>query len=694
MSRIEPTSNGSPNADAQKQRITILENEVAALTAAARNQEKLVVEGYEKMEEMLRTVEAQRNEVSRTLDGLARTRGFLDRIIDTMDELLLVFGSDGKVARVNRRLEDLTGYGSDDLVGGSADHLFDPEAFEELRAQAHARFKGGTLSTVLSTARSKVLEADLVTKSGQRIPHLFRWANLYSSKGKKDGLVLVGTDIHDVKEAMGALEKAHAGMRRVLDNVNEGLLTVDPVGVLSKQASAIVFEWFGPIGEANAWDYLGRGDKAFKEAFELGFESFTDGFLPEVACLEQMPSRLNRGRAVYELRYRTLHDDDRFAGLLVIVTDITERLEADRIARQQIELVEIFQSIMKDRFGFGEFYEEACRTVSALVDAGSRQLSIDCGEPKATDQKAALHTLKGNCGLFGIASIAKLCHLIENRMEDEHRSATPVELEELAAAWHELSERLSMVLEGKGDVVEIAKAEFDEFMRKLLVNDQLDYLARIVGKWTFEPSRQRLQRVADQARSLAMRLGRDEIEVDIVSDNSRLPPERWAPFWASFAHVVRNAVDHGLEPPEERISAGKNPVGKLRLRTEAVRDEVIVEIADDGRGIDWPALRAKAERQGVGDVNALSDQELLFAEGLSTKDEASLVSGRGVGMGAIRQSCDRLGGSIEIETIRGQGTTVRFRIPKENNWSVDINAASASERIATSAAVGRRRPAL
>lgn len=134
-------------------------------------------------------------------------------------------------------------------------------------------------------------------------------------------------------------------------------------------------------------------------------------------------------------------------------------------------------------------------------------------------------------------------------------------------------------------------------------------------------------------------------------------------------HLVRNAVDHGIEPPEERKAVGKDEEGEIRLLAEYSGDSIIVELSDDGRGLDPDKLRARAIERGFKtetEADSMSDSEalqLIFESGFTTRDEVSDVSGRGIGMDIVRREVMNLNGSVEIESESGVGTTFRLIIP-------------------------------
>jgi two-component system, chemotaxis family, sensor kinase CheA len=136
-----------------------------------------------------------------------------------------------------------------------------------------------------------------------------------------------------------------------------------------------------------------------------------------------------------------------------------------------------------------------------------------------------------------------------------------------------------------------------------------------------------------------------------------------------LTHAIRNALDHGIEPPAVREAAGKNPEGTLRLRALQEGSQVLIEVADDGAGIAVERVRAKAIERGLITLEraaALGERDLLqliFLPGFSTADAVTRVSGRGVGMDVVRTNVERIGGKVEIDSHAGKGTTLRLRIP-------------------------------
>lgn len=182
------------------------------------------------------------------------------------------------------------------------------------------------------------------------------------------------------------------------------------------------------------------------------------------------------------------------------------------------------------------------------------------------------------------------------------------------------------------------------------------------------PVSQVLQRFPRVVRDLARRLGK-EVELHISGDQTEADKNVIEAMADPLVHLLRNAVDHGVEPPEKRRLAGKPAAGQVHIRAWQDSDQVCIEIADDGAGVDPVRVRAKAVERGLlgpDEAAALPDAEavqLIFAAGFSTAEQVSDVSGRGVGMDVVRSSVERLGGRVHLSSEVGQGSRVRLSLP-------------------------------
>jgi Chemotaxis protein histidine kinase and related kinases len=169
-------------------------------------------------------------------------------------------------------------------------------------------------------------------------------------------------------------------------------------------------------------------------------------------------------------------------------------------------------------------------------------------------------------------------------------------------------------------------------------------------------------------RDLAREFGKD-INLVVEGEDTELDKSLVEEIGDPLTHLIRNAADHGIESPEERERKGKDPQGEIRLSASHAGNHIVIEVADDGAGLDPDALREKAVERGVlteAEADDLSDAEahqLIFRPGFTTTEEASQVSGRGVGMDVVKTNLSELNGTIDIDSTLGEGTCFRLKLP-------------------------------
>jgi two-component system chemotaxis sensor kinase CheA len=176
------------------------------------------------------------------------------------------------------------------------------------------------------------------------------------------------------------------------------------------------------------------------------------------------------------------------------------------------------------------------------------------------------------------------------------------------------------------------------------------------------------QRFPRMVRDISRKLGK-EVELVLEGEDTEADKNIIEALADPLIHIVRNSLDHGLEMPEVREKNGKARTGKLTIRARQESDRVLIEIIDDGRGIDPEVIKRKAYEKGVIDeatLSRISDQDainLVFAAGFSTAEAISDLSGRGVGMDVVRSAIDRVGGAVALTSIKGTGTTLQLSLP-------------------------------
>jgi two-component system chemotaxis sensor kinase CheA len=196
----------------------------------------------------------------------------------------------------------------------------------------------------------------------------------------------------------------------------------------------------------------------------------------------------------------------------------------------------------------------------------------------------------------------------------------------------------------------------------------LDELHKCVLKIRMVPVEQLFRRFPRVVRDIAKLCGKD-IALEVAGEHTDLDKGILDALAEPLTHLVRNAVDHGIEPASERLSAGKQARGTVSLNAYHQGAQVVIEVHDDGRGIDLDLVREQAVRKALikqEDAERLTEPDLLnliFEPGLSTASEVTEVSGRGVGMDVVRTVLDRLKGTVNVTSVKGKGTTILLRVP-------------------------------
>ena len=247
------------------------------------------------------------------------------------------------------------------------------------------------------------------------------------------------------------------------------------------------------------------------------------------------------------------------------------------------------------------------------------------------------------------------------------------------------AERIDNVLNLVGELIigkSMLQQGFNEFSRRFpkdalrnRLSDAMAFQARVLNdlqrsvmKIRMVPVDQLFRRFPRMVRDVAKQCGR-QVELTMSGQDTDLDKSLLDSIAEPLTHLVRNAVSYGIEYAEDRASNGKPVQGKLHLNAYHQGNQVIIEVSDDGRGIDAQKVKAKAVQQGLinsAEANNLSEAQvfdLVFRPGFSTADQITEVAGRGVGLDVVQIVLQRLKGSVEIETRAGQGTTFRLKLP-------------------------------
>lgn len=458
------------------------------------------------------------------------------------------------------------------------------------------------------------------------------------------------------ERAQRGLDARNRDMERILDNVDQGLLSLTAEGHIDSEHSAVVEQWFGPIGAGMSFhELLFRVDEKAASWFELGWDMLIERLVPADVALEGLPKRLDHGGQQLELAYQLVGAEDDWSRVMVIISDVTDKLEREAHETREREMVAAFSRALRDRHAVRAFLRE----VGELVAATEQSSDV-------SEQRRQLHTIKGNTALFGLASVAERCHQLEEKIEETGEALSAAACEPLTRRWRDVSSQIVELI-GDADVDRLfaTAAEARELLERSPADQDVEGMRRVVASWLREPVEAAFARLAEEAVAMAERLGKGHVDVSWDAGGLRLERERWAPFWTELVHVVRNAIDHGFESREQRVESHKPERCQLRFEARDEKGRVVIVVRDDGRGVEWEAVAESAERLGLPCATRADLVAAIFAEGLTSRAQPTTSSGRGVGMAAVRRVTESLGGLATLESEPGEGTSVRFELPPD-----------------------------
>lgn len=453
-----------------------------------------------------------------------------------------------------------------------------------------------------------------------------------------------------VKARTESLSQRERALRLVLDSTGDGLIEVGRDGKLTGANSAAASRWFGDLRAGQRLsDCLFGDDPEQAGLFAMAFDQLTEDIMPWELSRDQMPNRVQREDRILELDYKRVLEAGEFSKVLVIARDVTESVHSEAFEQSTREQHELVTRLLQDKHGFAQFVKDAEALLNALAT-----------ETDLTVAKRHLHTLKGNVSIFGLTSLADLCHQVEDRIAENNALPSAKEVADLAALWRLRLSSIESFLTAMSETrLEIEKSEHDKLILSLIDRNDSVEIVNMVEVWSWPRTSERLVRLRAHAEFLGKRLEK-ALDVKIVHNDLRAPRDYLEKFWPSLIHVLRNAVDHGAETESERAAAGKPKATQIELITERTDATFQVCIRDDGRGVDRAALLAAARRVRPDVAEDTPLEDLLFMDGVSSRNEVTQMSGRGVGLSAVRQACVAEGGRLEVTTTPGKGTSFRF----------------------------------
>lgn len=501
----------------------------------------------------------------------------------------------------------------------------------------------------------------------------------YESRAKISGHRLeLGSD--ELVQANIELENLNLTINAMLDGFGQGLLFFNEEGICSPVHSKACFTLLEtePAGKhiadvlkvpenerKNILDWI---NMLFSKKVALSFE--------ELAGIAPSSCQHSDGLFI-KLSYKPLVDaEGKLKNVLVIATDATKEQQAkERLMENESKAMRTLR-IARNRNYFLRFVNQFREIFmeSDLLDDDNANFNME-------QFKRDVHTLKGLSASFHLDSLTGMLHSFEKDIDGVNDIQKMQEV--LLAAYYKLNENfnsnmqlakevLGSDFEKTGTTVSIQTSKVLGFSQQIkqkleegVTPSEISMM--ILQELIAVPIRELFANFDMQLQELADRSGKMVNHCLFLGENFVVLPEKYEAFFTSLVHVARNIIDHGIDEPDLRKQFGKLAKGYITINTEKLGDKFKIMISDDGNGIDTDVIRAKlADKIDALTLAAMSDDEIIqhiFDDNMSTREEVSEISGRGVGMSAVKAEVERLSGNITVKSTIGKGTSLHITLP-------------------------------
>ncbi len=479
----------------------------------------------------------------------------------------------------------------------------------------------------------------------------------------------------------GILDNNNVKLKNIFNNVEQGFLTFKKDLLIHSEYSLECEKLLGVSISGEKLSSLLFGDNINMKNFmdELLIKIFDSDTNQRELYFTLLPEELRVLEKEIFISYKIVKDENNEDIIMVIIDDITEKRIIERRMDEESKTLKMVVKTIINRDEFRDLvkqYEEFANQDFKVVTKG-----------KYDEVLRQIHTFKGNFSQFEMVCLVDRLNELENRLYEKQELYYIGHLKKHdLMSW--LAEDLN-VIEGyagrdfinEGDFCYIKKEkllDIEQKVRETLSLNECKVILPLIKSLRYKSIKDLLKTYPDYVMKLSERLGKSISPLYIQGDDVMVDTTYYHDVVKSLVHVFRNSVDHGIETEDERVEQGKEQIGNISCKVVDLNNCFKINISDDGKGIDIKALEWKLVKEGLYTEEELErigtkeKYELIFQQGISTKKEANIVSGRGVGMAAVKESVLAINGEIEVESEKGKGTTFTLTFSKIENSEDEV----------------------
>ncbi|MBT3982177.1 MAG: PAS domain-containing protein [Bacteriovoracaceae bacterium] len=486
-----------------------------------------------------------------------------------------------------------------------------------------------------------------------------------------------------VQERTRELQKANQFVTAMVNSLDQGLFVFNDEGNCLPNYTKACEDIFdtSPKGK-KLWDVISTGEQDCETLIKWTSGLFQE-IIPFKDYAELGPQKIELDDKFIKLDYFPMRDEDEnLEAVVTVATDKTKEHTAECEAKKNKEYVQMVLKLVQNKEQFLGFVSDSKKMIHQM------ELSITKlkqGENDLPNLLRYLHSIKGGAGIFNIQKVQEMAHdyetdLEEHAEDEDFKSYLPTLEENIQNLGNKLKEFYAesagflgkSVIDGKNRV-EITVDQLKKFSEKMgnSIQDR-ELVQEFEEIFIKEPIYKFFTSYSEMIMDMAKDQGKCANPIKFEGGDVRINPETFSELFNTLVHAFTNAIDHGLEPTEQRVELGKDPKGNIIVRFSRLRQGEIsflhIDIQDDGSGVDPQKIKEKLIATGREDIaSSETDHQLIqhiFDSQFSTKEQVSKTSGRGVGADAIRNVVEEMGGVIEVSSTLGRGSLLSIVVPE------------------------------
>ncbi|MEA3554224.1 MAG: response regulator [Campylobacterota bacterium] len=614
-------------------------------------------------------LEARVSEFTRLLDIYG------ENVIATMTDLK------SKITYVSKAFSKISGYRIDELMGKSHNMVRHPD------------MPKSAFIDLWSTVQKNEIwigEVKNLKKDGG-----YYWVQATISPdldedGNVIGYTSIRQDITDKKET----EELHRQLNNLFNNIPTGFLTINQDLEVSSSYSKECLRILScdDIANKNISTVLFENDKDKKEIFDYGYGEIlnaTDDLSKEL-LLSLLPIEHTIDSIIFSIEYKLLQNNE----CLIIISDITAQKEMEKTIKYEQQMQKMIIAVATHK---QESVDLKIQFESFLDDFSNYLEKNENFENNLIILRRELHTFKGLFSQKEMLHLSDAIHIAETDLEKhiENKDAdmtllSTLIVSNLEAALQYDIKIISEVLgenyfDSKASVnvkvkqIEDAKTQMHNIINKC-TNDNKDILYKAlntISSMIDQPLIDMLEMYQNMVETIATKVEKQLNPLIISGDRELYVNDVFKPFADSLVHIFRNSIDHGIEDIVTREVSSKPINGNITCSFKKIDENILLEISDDGKGIDINKILNKAIKNNIttqNDVSQLDEQtimQFIFSSGFTTNEDITSLSGRGVGLDAVMYELKKLNGTVRIESLMDKGTKFIFTIPHTQTKKVE-----------------------